>query len=259
MSAELPPTEETFAVKPADSLHAAGRRIEYLRSVRVVFEHPQWFQGLLLLALFMLIPVLSSPMLFGYLFEVTEHLHLRRSGPYPLFDVRRFAAYVTRGIWCYLIVNLIAANVIPIMVFFFDGSMIASMAIIQADRNVGGLVVAIGVPIVLTIFFALVLLLSVVLTPMYLRAGLTQDFALTFNFRWISDFVRKMWFESLLVNLFLWLAMLVVLPLGCLLFCYGFWLAWAMMVVASGHLNWQLYELYLTRGGEPIPLRSVPD
>ncbi len=236
----------------------AVRRIEYLRSVRLVFEHPQWFQGLLLLALFMLIPVLNSPLMYGYLYEVTEHLHLRRPGAYPLFEIRRFAAYVTRGIWCYLIVNLTATILIPAIQFTFQGGMFASMAIIQADRNVGGLIVAIGVPIVLTVFFTFVLLLSVVLTPMYLRAGLTQDFALTFNFRWISDFVRQMWLETLLVNLFLLLAMLVLLPLGCALFCYGFWLAMALMTVASGHLNWQLYELYLTRGGEPIPLKHEP-
>ena len=120
-----------------------------------------------------------------------------------------------------------------------------------------GLIVAIAVPTVLTVFFVFMMALSVVLTPLYLRAGLTHDFAQTFNFRWIGNFVRRMWLEVLLVNLFLWLATAVLLPLGCLLFCYGFWLVLALLTVASGHLNWQLYELYLSRGGEPVPLRPV--
>jgi hypothetical protein len=131
-----------------------------------------------------------------------------------------------------------------------------SIAALQSRSNVAGLIVAIAVPAVLTAFVLFLLALSIVMTPLYLRAGLTYDFAQTFNFRWVGDFVRRMWLEVLLVNLFQWLATAVLMPLGCLLFCYGTLLATALLSIASGHLNWQLYELYLTRGGEPIPLRA---
>jgi hypothetical protein len=30
------------------------------------------------------------------------------------------------------------------------------------------------------------------------------------------------------------------------------------MSMVQGHLHCQLYELYLARGGEPIPLRPLP-
>ena len=234
-----------------------GRRIEYLRSVRFVFEHPDWFKGLLLLAVFMLIPVLSQPMLFGYVYEVVEHLHRRLPGPYPVFEIRRFAAYMTRGIWCYLLVNLVATLLIPLFQVVFQGGMFASMAAIQADREVGPLIVGIGAPVVLIGLVVFLLVLSVMLVPLYLRAGLTQDFAQTFNFRWAADFVRRMWLQTLLVNLFSWLATTVLVLLGCALFCYGALVAAALMALAGGHLTWQLYEMYLARGGEPIPLKTA--
>ena len=242
--------------KSAQTPVARGR-IEYLRSVRIVFEHPQWMKGLLMLAVSMLIPVLSTPVLFGYMYEVTEHLHLRQPGPYPLFEFRRFAHYITRGIWCYLLMNMLVAILVPIVQVVFQGGFFASIAALQSRNNVAGLIVAVAVPAVLTAFFAFLLALSILLTPLYLRAGLTHDFAQTFNFRWVGDFVRRMWLEVLLVNLFQWLASLVLLPLGCVMFCYGMLLAAALLSISSGQLNWQLYELYLTRGGEPIPLRPV--
>ena len=245
---------EPEPAKTPDS--AVGRRIEYLRSVRYVFEHPEWFKGLLLLAVCTLIPVLSQPMLFGYVYEVVEYLHRKLPGAYPVFDVRRFAIYVTRGIWCYLLVQLAATLLIPLFMFVVEGGMFASLAIIQSNREIGPLIVGVAAPIVLTGLFLFLLALSIVMLPLYLRAGLTQDFALTFNFRWAVDFVKRMWLETLLINLFSWLASGVMVLVGCALFCYGALVAAALMALAGGHLTWQLYELYLARGGEPIPLKA---
>ena len=130
------------------------------------------------------------------------------------------------------------------------------MAVMRSGERTGVIVVAVVVPLILTVFSLFLLSLLVVLTPCYMRAGLTQDFALTFNFRWIGDYLRKMWVDTLLVNIFTLLSMLVLVPLGCLVFCYGALVASALMTLASAHLYWQLYELYLSRGGEPIPLKT---
>jgi hypothetical protein len=133
--------------------------------------------------------------------------------------------------------------------------MFASMAIMQANPDVGAIILSVAIPLVLIGLLAFFLALGLILTPLYIRGGLTQDFALTFNFRWVGDFVKRMWVETLLVNLFAWLASVILLLLGCALFCIGALVAGSIMTLASGHLNWQLYELYLARGGEPIPLK----
>jgi|SRR5262245_1388792 len=248
-----PPTEP---VADSRSRPMIRERIEFLASFRNVFLQPDWFKNLLIFSAFTLIPVLNTAITFGYLFEITEHLHRRRSGPYPLFEVRRFADYVTRGIWCYLILQMVAVIVAPIIQVLIQGTTFGSLAIARSNEQVAAIVLAIVVPLVATAFFLFLLGLAILLSPFYLRAGLTQDFALTFNFRWVADYIRKMWLELLLVNVFLILSMFVLLPLGCLTFCFGFLVAGALITMASGHLHWQLYELYLSRGGEPIPLKT---
>ena len=90
-------------------------RIEYLAAFRYVFTHPEWIKNLLLFAIFTLIPVLNTALLFGYMFETTEHLLRRLEGPYPLFQIRRFAAYMTRGIWCYLLVQIFGLILAPVL------------------------------------------------------------------------------------------------------------------------------------------------
>jgi len=246
-------------IQPVTAPPAKGlprERIEYLTAFRYVFTHPEWFKNLLIVAAFTLIPVLNTALLFGYLFEITEHLYRRLPGPYPLFQVRRFALYVTRGIWCYVVVQMVAVIVAPVAQVLIQGTTFGSMAVMKADERTGIIILAIVVPLVVTGFFLFLLTLMLVLTPLYMRGGLTQDFALTFKFRWIGDYLRKMWVETLFVNVFMLLSMLVLVPLGCVLFCYGALVASAMTTLASANLNWQLYELYLARGGEPIPLKE---
>jgi hypothetical protein len=249
------PLAVTAEFKPSQ---ASPRGIEYLRSLKVIFEHPEWLKGAILLAVLSLIPVLQTPLIFGYMFHVTEHLHRGGGGPYPLFEIRRFAEYITRGIWCYLIANIVAVILIPVFQVTVQGGMFGSMAAIQSGTDAGMLAVAIGVPTVLLGLLVFLLGLFVVLTPFFLRAGLTQDFALTFNFRWIGDYLRRTWIETTLVNLFLILVSPVLMSAGCALFCVGMFLVGALLTVTHAHLNWQLYELYLARGGEPIPLKPLP-
>lgn len=232
-------------------------RIEYLAAFRYVFTHPEWIKNLLIFAAFTLVPVLNTVLVYGYLYETTEHLHRRMSGPYPLFEVRRFAHYMTRGIWCYLIVQILSVVIAPFFVISFDGTMFSTIAISRANQAAAAVMLAVVVPLVVTLLFLFLLSLSIVVTPFLLRAGLTQDFGLTFNFRWVADYLRKMWLEVLLVNVFASLSGIVLAVLGCALFCYGALVAGALMTLASAHLNWQLYELYLSRGGEPIPLKTA--
>ena len=252
-------SDPTVATLPeAKPVRQSPRGIEYLRSLKVVFEHPEWLKGAILLAVLSLIPVLQTPLIFGYMFHVTEHLHRQSGGPYPLFEIRRFAEYITRGIWCYLIANIVAVILIPVFQVTVQGGMFGSMAAIQSGTDAGMLAVAIGVPMVLLGLMVFLLGLFVILTPFFLRAGLTQDFALTFNFRWVGDYLRRTWIETTLVNLFLILVSPVLMSAGCALFCVGMFLVGALLTVTHAHLNWQLYELYLARGGEPIPLKPLP-
>jgi hypothetical protein len=245
------------AAKPASAPPAASAGIQYLESFRYIFTHPEWFKNLIIFSVFILIPVLNLAILFGYLYEIVEHRHRRLPGPYPLFEVRRFARYVTRGIWCYLLGDIMQVIIAPIVQVLTQTTMFGSMAAMQSGEA-GAIAVAVIVPLVIIGFLLFLLLLQIVTAPFFLRGGLSQDFGVMMNFRWAYDYVRQMWLELVLVHIFLMLSMLVVLPLGCLLFCYGFFVALALVTMVEAHLFCQLYELYLTRGGEPIPLKPLP-
>jgi hypothetical protein len=249
----LPVAEVVAPPKPTEATY----RIQYVESLRYVFSHPEWFKNWLIFSLFSIIPVLNTAILFGYMYEIAEHRHRRLAGPYPLFEIRRFAAYVTRGIWCFLLANIVQVIIAPFVQILTQGTMFGSMAALQSG-DWGAVVVAIVVPLVIICFLLFLLGLQVLLTPFLIRAGLSQDFLLMANFRWIVHYVRTMWLETTLVCLFSMLCTLALMIMGCPLLCIGLAAAIALAAMVQGHLHCQLYELYLARGGEPIPLRPLP-
>jgi uncharacterized membrane protein len=44
---------------------------------------------------------------------------------------------------------------------------------------------------------------------------------------------------------------------GLLVFCVGMYVALALVTLANAHIYFQLYQVYLSRGGKPIPLKSL--
>jgi hypothetical protein len=76
-----------------------------------------------------------------------------------------------------------------------------------------------------------------------------------FSWKWVRDFIARMWREILLVTLFLMFSSWVVPFLGMLDCIVGLYPAAALAQFAQGHLWFQLYKLYLQRGGTPIPPR----
>ena len=256
-----PPPSEPKPAQPPEAKRTVAKgagRIQYLSSIRFVFTHPEWLKNVLIGGLIMLIPILSQLVAFGYCYEVTELLHRRPGSTYPLFDFHRFATYIQRGVWPFLISFLVQNILGPLLNVVLQMVMFGTMAAFEADETTGTIVAAIVVPLVLLAVLILIVGLTLVLTPLMLRAGLSQDFGQAFKFGWIKDFIQRMWMETIFVNLFVILISVVFVPLGCVVFCYGGLVMAFFVSLVSAHLNWQLYELYLDRGGEPIPLKPLP-
>ena len=245
------------AAKPDFAPISAPTGIQYLESFRYVFAHPDWLKNLIIFSVFILIPVLNIAILFGYMYEIVEHRHRRLPGPYPLFEIRHFARYVTRGIWGYLLADIMGVIIGPVVQVLTQSTMFGSMAAIQSG-DAGAIAAAVIIPLVIIAFLLFVIGLQIVASPFFLRGGLTQDFGLMMKFRWALDFVQRTWIELILIHIFVMLSTAVLLLLGCLLFCYGMLVALALATIVEAHLYCQLYELYLARGGEPIPLKPLP-
>jgi hypothetical protein len=105
------------------------------------------------------------------------------------------------------------------------------------------------------VFYLLIaVLIAFVITPLTLRASITQDFGQSFNFGFVKKFIALAWKEIALSSLFLVAASLGLICVGALIFCIGMYFATVPVYFCWVHLHKQLYALYLSRGGEPIPL-----
>jgi hypothetical protein len=96
--------------------------------------------------------------------------------------------------------------------------------------------------------------MMVLLTPLVIRASLTQDFGQSFNVAFIKRFIALTWKETVIASLFLFAASLVLSAVGALLLCVGLYFVTVPVYFCWVHLEKQLYRLYLSRGGEPVPV-----
>lgn len=247
---------------PGDEQSSAGAgglplTLDYARSYLYVFESANWVLNLVFATICQLIPVIGPILLIGYQFEIVETLHRDPRSAYPDFDFKNFVNYLVRGLWPFL-VNLIVGLVISPIIFIM---IFAVMIMTGIAGAAGGEDVAAAGAVVATLLVALVILVSVVLftlvlLPFLLRAGLSQDFATAFNFAFVIDFIRTTWLEMILAQLFLTISGVFVATIGLLLCCVGVYPAATLVMLAQAHIYFQLYQLYLARGGTPIPLKE---
>jgi hypothetical protein len=245
------------ATKPL-ATEGSEPKIEYFAAFNYFFEHPEWGNSLLMGSVCMLIPILNAIVLAGYRYEIVEMKLRFPDQLYPKFDFARLSQYITRGIWAFLI-DMIAQKVlvVPFLVVFY-GSMIGIGIAVASNERVGLIVAAIVVPLVMLFLMTVSLLLSTAMVPLYLRAGLAQDFGQAFNLRWIKDFLAKVGVQTLLFTLFL---MVTGASLGIIGYAACFIGLLPVIFLLAGpvvaHAHYQLYRLYLARGGEPIPLKPL--
>ncbi len=231
---------------------------QYFAALNYFFEHPDWGMTLLLGSLCMLIPVINNMIMFGYRYEIVEMKLRFPDQLYPKFDFNRFSQYLTRGIWPFLI-DFILQFVINIPLQLSIWMMIGLANVAGASESQALIVVTIVViPCVTLLIILFIVALQILLVPVTIRAGLAQDFGLALNFPWIKDFLRKMWLQTLLFNLFLLAIGSVLFIAGYMACCIGVIpVVFFLMAPVLAHYHEQLYRMYLAKGGEPIPLKPL--
>jgi hypothetical protein len=155
-----------------------------------------------------------------------------------------------RGLWPFL-VGLVCGLGMSVVIGVLFG--IAGIAGAVAGDDIGALVS--GLALLATAVIATVFVIAI--QPMLLRAALTLDFGQAFQMEWNKDFLRKTWLEMLLGFLFLWVASMVLAPIGLLACCVGIFLVGPTLLLAKANLLYQVYATYLSRGGTPIPIKMT--
>lgn len=247
---------EPEGYNPADASMKPRGRMEYMQSVNYIFQNPNWLQNVLFTALCFFIPVVGPLVIYGYQFEIIETLHLRRGASYPDFNFDRFVDYLVRGLWVFLVAFVLSLATIPISlaIMFLGFLVVGGLGAAGGDEAA-----AIGMMVVMPVFFLLVIGLSILIhmfmVPFILRAGLTQDFGASFDFAFAKQFVGNTWGSMIVTALFLMVAVPILEILGLAMVCVGIFFTLAIAQLLVAHLGFQLYEVHLARGGDPIPIQ----
>jgi hypothetical protein len=226
-----------------------GRGIQYMREYRYVFANPKWLTNLIMAALCNLIPVIGGLVTGGYMFEVLETLHREGDDGYPDFDFGRFSKYLMRGLWPFLVVLVLLAP--AMFLLWLLNTVVSIVALLVLKDNAW--ILTLPVNLLALVVFVAVWLASV---PAIMRAGLSQQMALGATISFARDFVSRVGLLLILNQLFLGVTGMVVGFIGMLMCCVGAFPAAALIGMAHIHGMYQLYEVYLDRGGEPVPLKS---
>lgn len=236
--------------------------MNYMASITDFFRSPKWVPNLLLGAVCMLIPIVGPLVLIGWvvgpLFRSRDPVNFER---FPDFDFSDFGKLLERGVWPFL-GNLVAGIiVVPLMWIVLAlpvGLLVASTAATNAEKNseAMGLLALCSIGLVVVLIAAAACMLTLIIRPLMLRAAITQDFGQAFNFRFIKDFISRTWVEQLLSIFFLVVAGIVLLIIGMFAICLGTYLVIPLLTFAQWHLERQIYDLYIARGGEPVTISS---
>lgn len=227
--------------------------LQFMEAFNYVFRNPNWLLNLLLPALCAIIPIAGPMVLLGFQFETIEALPRSGGRTYPDFDFGRFGTYFMRGLWPFL-VGLVAVPVMGTIWLVLIGVPVACMGFLGHSGNGPNIVFILSFVVLMALFFLSIIVLSLAMIPLQMRAGLMQDFAGAFSFTFVKEFIGRTWLEIILQALFMSVAGTVLMMGGLILCIVGVIPAAVLTYLGQTHFHYQLYEIYLSRGGEPIPI-----
>jgi hypothetical protein len=237
--------EEPVEVDYEPPAPAAGGRVDYRGAYGYIFRNPRWFTNVLLFAVCCLIPVVGPLTAWGYAYDVFASLMRGRRRAYPDFEFGRFSDYLGRAIWPLLIACIIGFP-FGIVLAVVLGALAFILARISPSLTL----------ITNLLSFLGTFALGFLLMPLQLRAGASRSLDLGGSFRFALDFFKRVGLQALLAYLFLSVTGAVVMGVGFVLCCVGSLASAAVVSLAGAYLYNELYQLYLLRGGEPIPVRK---
>jgi len=227
--------------------------MRYNNSITDFFKSPKWGMNILLGAVTLLIPVVGQLVINGW------HITLfwargddEDPADYPPFDFANFAKYLERGVWPFL-VRLVASFVLIPVVMVLFWLMFAGLLTSHPGHGNAGVFPAVFFISMFLIYPVFMIAFNGLLIPLLVRATITQDFAQSFNFQFMRSFLALVWKELLVTMLFICCTGLCLVVIAvCTCYIGGFLLA-PVAIFSWHHLQKQLYQTYLTRGGEVVP------
>lgn len=236
--------------------------MNYSASVSDFLKIQKWGMNTLLGAVAILIPIIGPIVLGGWHITVfwaqgDEDDPVK----FPPFDFQYFGKYLERGLWPFL-VNLAASFAMVLLVMCLMIPFVLYISIAGPGEDGPSLALGVLVAVMMILQFGLMFLYQFIVTPLMIAATITQDFKSAFRMKFLMDFTSLVWKEQIVSLCFLFglgLCLMIVTVITCYV---GMFFAAPVTFFSWYHLQKQIYQLYLSRGGEPIPrsakLQDVP-
>lgn len=231
--------------------------MKYIDSISDFLKSPKWMINLLLAGLCSLIPVVGPMVVLGWLMGGFWGRDDQDPTTFPPFDFGKFSVYLSRGLWPMLVALVASVVLMPIIWIITFVPMVTMSALTSPHGHAQSSpspLFFIVMLVMTVLIMALSLGFGLILKPLMIRASLLQNFAAAFDFRWVLRFLKTTWLECLLAALFLWVASFALAIIGMMALCIGIYFISAPIYFAMVHLDRQLYQLFLSRGGEPLAL-----
>jgi len=168
--------------------------------------------------------------------------------------MNRFMPYLTRGLWPFLAGFCVMLPVIFVGIFVAIVAAGILSAVSDPKEGPGPFFWVVMVVLMMLVVITMILV-SLILVPVQLWAGLAQDFKPGKMFAFTKEFFGSVQVELILSQIFNVVIGLILVMVGALMCCLPAFPAQALVSYAQAHLSYQLYELYLQRGGAEIPLK----
>src|ERR1041385_637824 len=220
--------------------------MNYTASVSDYFKSPKWMMNTLLAGVCVFIPLVGPIVIKGWLLTGFWGRDDERPEAFPDFDFNNFGKYLERGLWPFL-VSLVSSLVLgmALCVFIVPVVMLVSLLAPHDHSSASGCFGFLLFVVMMLFYLTLAVVLMVVLTPLILRASLTQEFGAAFNLPFIKRFISLMWKETILASLFMFAASLVLAAVGAIILCIGMYFSMVPAYFCMVHLQKKLYALYL--------------
>ncbi|MEO7097980.1 MAG: DUF4013 domain-containing protein [Luteolibacter sp.] len=236
--------------------------MNYTASITDFFKSPKWGMNLLLAAICFIIPAIGPIVLQGW--HITgfwAQRDERDPAKFPAFDFQYFGKYLERGIWPFLVSLVATFAFMAAMVVLIVLPLILSGLLVTHSENGTHNEFSIVMMVSMFVIYPIALLIFyLIMTPLMLRASITQDFVQSFNLGFMKSFVSLMLMELIVTTLFM-IGVGIVVMILTVVTCYiGGLFSFPVFLYGWHHLQKQLYLLYLSRGGEPVPVsRKLAD
>jgi hypothetical protein len=214
------------------------------------FRGPHAWPNLGLTLVCLLIPVVGPIVMMGYLVGVERALAENIDADAPKFDFGKFAFYLMRGVWPFLVGMVLGLILVPLI----WGIMVLGMGggvLLQHHPWLGVVLIVAAV----LGYVALLAVYSVATAPLILKAGLQENFAAGFDLKFLGDYLKRVGLLALGIGVLMFLIAVSASLVSLCLLCVGPLVVSVLANFVYTHIQMQLYREYLARGGTAIVMK----